>query len=265
MIRWDKIERLEETGPDPRLWRANARNGSGQIPGPVGPSRAGKMVPEQSLEAAARKNSRPPWRWPRRPRAFGKGSLAREGEAWCLRPRRETAGEADRGKPEEMLRLSDWCREHSLPDDEWRLLAEILSRDGRNKEAIRRMKDRVRSRKPLTDLAPPLAGRWKAWEDKTRHHQEKVWAIYAIDYVHPGIEVPGAAKLKLEEFPGFGAPVYACADGVVTGAQDGFEDLPIGKAGAYGESNSILIRHPLGNTRSMRTSEEPARPARRRR
>lgn len=168
-------------------------------------------------------------------------SFARTKDGWKLArdllPEKETSL-----KP---IELADWCREHALFDAEWKVLVSLIAVDGWNRDAIRRIKPRVENRNPETFLRPPFAGRWKAVVDKTGHHQIKVWAIYAIDFVKVdagGFVHSGSGK-ALEDYFGFDQPIYAAEDGEVEHVEKDFNDMPPGKSGKFEEANSITIKH----------------------
>lgn len=94
-------------------------------------------------------------------------------------------------------------------------------------------------RPPVTDREPvevgaPVRGRWVALNSPASavpsHGIRAYGQAYAIDILHPTEEsAPGKIGWGLrtkaaEEYPTFGEPVYAVADGVVVAAEDGQRD-----------------------------------------
>lgn len=249
-VSWSRVASLNETPADPDALRAEAERRSARADSSARAHAAlGTWCREQGLKEEAR-------------RAFARAveldpgndvarrglSYARDGDAWkpardLLTARLRAADDAKR-----LLTLADWCRDHALFEEEWRILVGLAAADGRDKEVIRRVKERTARREPKTDLLPPLRGRWQAFEDRTRHHQAKIWAITAIDFVR----VDGDGKLfrgtgrSLSDHTGFGAPVHAAADGIVTRAEGDFEDLTPPRLGRYDRTNTVTIRHPSG-------------------
>ena len=125
------------------------------------------------------------------------------------------------------------------------LLAEVLAKDSFNKRAIKMLRpitDRMRQK---TALALPVRGRWRASDDKTRHHQKNVSAIYALDLVRvdeQGSHAAGKGK-QLSDHYAYEQPFYAAAAGTVAWIRNDFPDLPVGKLGAANKSNGVGIRH----------------------
>ncbi len=143
------------------------------------------------------------------------------------------------------LEFADWCRAHALYDEEWKTIVELLVADNWNREAIKRVKPIMQRRIAKTVLRPPFEGRWKAMVDANQHHQIKVFAIEAIDWV----KVDGNGRLhkgtgkSVDEYFGWNDPVYAAADGEVCAVEDRFDDMPIGKAGKFDQANYVEIKH----------------------
>jgi Peptidase family M23 len=89
-------------------------------------------------------------------------------------------------------------------------------------------------RRPPVEVALPVTGRWRALNtpaDKVPSHGLQAYGqTYAIDLVHDPEERPGPAfgwspfSRPPEDFPGFGQPVFAPADGVVVRARDRSRD-----------------------------------------
>jgi Peptidase family M23 len=89
-------------------------------------------------------------------------------------------------------------------------------------------------RRPPVEVALPVTGRWRALNtpaDKVPSHGLQAYGqTYAIDLVHDPEERPRPAfgwkplSRPPEDFPGFGQPVFAPADGVVVRARDRSRD-----------------------------------------
>ena len=143
------------------------------------------------------------------------------------------------------LDLAKWCGENGCPDGEWRLLVGVAVANPRDKGMIAQMKPLVARRRQHTALLAPLSGRWLAVVDRTKHHQAKVYAMEAIDFRKvdaDGSTWTGSGK-KLEDHYSFDCVIRACADGVVTDVEDGYDDMPPGVAGKYDEANGVDIEH----------------------
>jgi murein DD-endopeptidase MepM/ murein hydrolase activator NlpD len=149
--------------------------------------------------------------------------------------------------------LEETDPEPAAPDDpfadaEGKALVRKVVENGFDKDAIRGIGPRIARRAPRTPLAPPFEGRWMAVEDKTRHHQAKAAALYALDLMKvdaEGRSHQGAGR-EVTDFYGWGAAVHAPADGEVVQVEDSFEDLPAGKGGKFSEANFVTLRHVGG-------------------
>lgn len=95
----------------------------------------------------------------------------------------------------------------------------------------------------------PLAGRWKASEDRTRHHQLKAYAFFALDLMKVdarGRLHKGKGK-KLKDWYTWDEPFYAVAPGTVVEVRNDFPDNPIGKIGNRHEKhNGVSLDHGNG-------------------
>ncbi|MET9188499.1 M23 family metallopeptidase [Streptomyces tendae] len=91
-----------------------------------------------------------------------------------------------------------------------------------------------RSREPV-EVAPPVTGRWSALNspaDRTPSHGVHAYGqTFAIDLVaepepgaHPGFRALWPLARRSRDFPAFGAPLLAVADGTVVRADDGQRD-----------------------------------------
>ncbi|MFF9913256.1 M23 family metallopeptidase [Streptomyces sp. NPDC013457] len=89
--------------------------------------------------------------------------------------------------------------------------------------------------RPPVEVAPPVAGRWSALNspaDRTPSHGTHQYGqTYAIDIVAEDEERPRPRFARLwptvrrsEDFPAFGAPLFAVADATVVHAEDGQRD-----------------------------------------
>lgn len=133
-------------------------------------------------------------------------------------------------------------------DEEERRLMETLAVDGRDAKALEPMLAVVGRYQPLTDLLPPFEGRWHALPDTTKHHQKKVWAMYAIDFMK--VDAKGRYTnekgAEVADYLGWNEPVYAAAGGEVITVLDGFDDNAANELGDYDKANLITIRHEGG-------------------
>ncbi|MFC8276189.1 M23 family metallopeptidase [Streptomyces sp. NPDC057271] len=89
--------------------------------------------------------------------------------------------------------------------------------------------------RPAVEVAPPVTGRWSALNspaDRTPSHgTHRYGQTYAIDIVAEDGERPRPpfaglwpAVRRSEDFPAFGAPLFAVADATVVHAEDGQRD-----------------------------------------
>ncbi|MEU9705536.1 M23 family metallopeptidase [Streptomyces sp. NPDC047981] len=89
--------------------------------------------------------------------------------------------------------------------------------------------------RPAVEVDPPVTGRWSALNspaDRTPSHGTHQYGqTYAIDIVEEDEERPRPAFARLwpvvrrsEDFPAFGAPLFAVADATVVHAEDGRRD-----------------------------------------
>lgn len=138
--------------------------------------------------------------------------------------------------------------EDPFADAEGKALVRRIIENSRDKDALQALGPRISRRAPKTALAPPFEGRWRAVEDKTRHHQLKAFALHALDLMKVDAEgrVHQGTGRELTDFYGWGTTVHAPADGEVLQADDRFDDLPAGKGGAFAEANFITLRHAGG-------------------
>jgi murein DD-endopeptidase MepM/ murein hydrolase activator NlpD len=149
-----------------------------------------------------------------------------------------------------LLKLARYAIKHDQRESAFEYLCEILREDIFHKDALKLAK-------PTTDryvqktkrLQFPVRGRWRLSPDKTRHHQRKSYAVYALDLnmVNAEAEHYEGKGRKLEDYYAFGAPFYAVADGTVVEVRDGLRDNPIGKLKGMAEKhNGVSIDHGNG-------------------
>jgi hypothetical protein len=143
------------------------------------------------------------------------------------------------------MQFADWCRDRALPDEQWNVLVKALAKDAWDREAIARTKPIVQRRCCSTLLHPPFAGRWLGLVDASGHHQMKCFAFFAIDFVMVDAadrKFRGNGKANTDWF-GFDQPIFAAADGEVTGVESRFDDNVVGKAAGFDDANYVEIRH----------------------
>lgn len=151
----------------------------------------------------------------------------------------------------DLLALADWCAKNGLVDEEWEILSAVAVNSPRDRGLLKRMMARLEreERRARTGFRPPFEGRWKGMVDATRHHQEKVWAIYAIDFMKVDDEDRTAPKGKGREpsdYYGYGASVLAAAAGRVIEAKDRNPDVAVNRSGGFANANQVSIEHAGG-------------------
>ncbi len=249
---WKSIKTLTETDPDVEALRAEyARRAA--VAKDTAASRlvVAKWCRENGLVEEARKEFEAALAKEPENITARKGlSFAREKDAW--RPAKDVYAEKllalDPKKKGARLDLAKWCREHSLFEEEWNLLVQLLVADAWDKAAIQQVIPIRDRRIPQTLLRPPFEGRWKAQVDTTGHHRIKCFALHAIDFVKvdsDGRAFTGKAT-RLEDFYGWDQEILAAADGVVTMVDDHWKDLPAGVGGKFNEANFVSIEHEGG-------------------
>lgn len=179
------------------------------------------------------------------------GEVVHEG-AWmpaaqALDERREALGETP--KASKLYGLSEWFRTQEAPAEEYRVLVELLRLDPFHRDGLRRLRPYTDTMVQQVDAAFPLAGRWRAQLDKTRHHQKKAYAVYALDFVR--LDRRGkhhrSRGRRLRDHHAWEQPVFAVADGLVVAVHDGYRDLPVGKAGKSDNANGCVVLHDGGD------------------
>jgi murein DD-endopeptidase MepM/ murein hydrolase activator NlpD len=127
------------------------------------------------------------------------------------------------------------------------ILRQVLNQDTYHAAAIELSTPFTRAYRQKRPLAWPLRGRWRANGDRTRHHQRKAWARYALDLFKVNAEgktYSGDGR-KLTDHFGYGAPFYAVADGRVVEVRDGFPDNEVDAKvdDALEKHNGVVIDH----------------------
>jgi tetratricopeptide (TPR) repeat protein len=129
------------------------------------------------------------------------------------------------------------------------LLVEVLVADTYQERALKMAGRYTSAHRQSLDLIFPLSGSWRASKDRTRHHQKKAYATYALDLTKinsAGRLYKGRGK-RLKDWYTWGKPFYAVADGTVVEVRDGRPDNPIGKIGdAYEKHNGVSLDHGDG-------------------
>jgi tetratricopeptide (TPR) repeat protein len=246
--------------------------------------RAPALETEKELEAGfeARKSQRPPgdakaWlrlaRWAREHGLYDHAAAACE-EALKLEPdnvqARHGAGQVedpDKGwisvtaalaarraklKPGDhdgQIELARFARKHGAETYAFDICVQVLLQDAFHEGALRVIRPETDRYRQRTKLRLPIAGRWEISEDRTRHHQKKGYAVYAVDLtkVDENRKHYRNRGKKLEDHFAWDAPFYAVADGTVVEVREGFPDNPIGKIGDKAEKhNGVAIDHGEG-------------------
>jgi murein DD-endopeptidase MepM/ murein hydrolase activator NlpD len=150
----------------------------------------------------------------------------------------------------ERLALAKWCLQRDQFDTAGQLVGPILAADAWNRSALQTFR-------PVTDrVAPrnryrlPLADEWLAMIDKTKHHQIKVFAVYAIDFVKEteGGKLYRNTGRQLTDYPGWGQPIHAPADGRIYHVANDFPDTAPGVLGDFEKANGVGIQHANGES-----------------
>lgn len=182
----------------------------------------------------------------------GIGEVRSSTQGWVkavevIKDRRRKLGAKDHDK---LVDLAAFSFKHMQRRHGLHYLIQVLLDDIFHKRGLRMLK-------PYTDLYRqktkklllPFSGDWKASLDRTRHHQKKSYAVYALDLTKvdaDGRHHSGSGK-KLTDHYAFGAPFYAVADGRVIEVREGFPDNKIGKIGGrYEKHNGVSIDHGNG-------------------
>lgn len=149
-----------------------------------------------------------------------------------------------------LLELARYAIKQGQRDAAFEYLCEILRDDIFHKEALKLAKPTTDRYTQRTErLQFPVRGRWRLSPDRTRHHQRKSYAVYALDLnkVDASDKHYAADGKKLEDFFAFGAPFYAIAAGTVVEVRDGLPDNPVGKLKGKAEKhNGVAIDHGNG-------------------
>jgi murein DD-endopeptidase MepM/ murein hydrolase activator NlpD len=154
----------------------------------------------------------------------------------------------DQAKSSELLNFGRWAAKWRIPQGQ-QSLDLLLQRVLRHKAGLKYMARYTERYRQRTALRLPFEGRWEASLDKTRHHQKKAYAVYALDLMKLGPKgrTHRGRGRKLSDYYSYGAPIFAVADGVVVDRRDGYPDNPIGRVRGRAEKhNGLSIRHLSG-------------------
>ncbi|WGW05995.1 M23 family metallopeptidase [Tropicibacter oceani] len=94
----------------------------------------------------------------------------------------------------------------------------------------------------------PLAGRWRVLNGGLTARQSHSWGLLAQRFAYDFVRDPQGLP-KLAEWPAFGAPVLACAEGEVVARREGLRDFAAAGLGWIDwrvrdpRGNYLLIRH----------------------
>ncbi len=246
---WKSVVSIEEAPLDPELLREQYGERKAKATSASARVTLGKWCRDNGLEEEAKAE------YQAAIDAAPENEVARKAMAFAFvkdkgwQPALEVYEEKRKGIPVEkkdkMLELAKWCGDHALFQQRWDLIVTLLARDSADRSAIRAFKPLVDTRKPETVLHPPFAGRWKAQDDPTGHHQTMVFGIYAFDFVRvdPKGNFNDGSIRSLDHFYSYDQPILAAADGVVYEVVDHFNDLPPNVPGRFDEANSVVIQH----------------------
>lgn len=147
------------------------------------------------------------------------------------------------------VELARFARSHGQHDLARDLCGQVLLEDPYQEDALRVIRPYTDAYRQRSRLILPISGRWRASEDRTRHHQKKGFAVYALDLNKTdakGKLSKGRGK-RLEDYYAWDAPFYAVAPGTVTEVREGFPDNEVGKIGDRAEKhNGVSIDHGEG-------------------
>lgn len=153
------------------------------------------------------------------------------------------------GDQDGQIDLARFARKHGAETYAFDICVQVLLQNAFHEDALRVIRPETDRYRQRTKLRLPIAGRWEISEDRTRHHQKKGYAVYAVDLT----KVDEKRKhyrnkgKKLSDHFAWGAPFYAVADGTVVEVREGFPDNPIGKIGDRAEKhNGVAIDHGQG-------------------
>lgn len=164
-----------------------------------------------------------------------------------LAKRREALKVSEHDK---IVDLAAFAIAHEQRDLGVKYLVEVLQRDIFHSRALKLLKPYTdRYEQKTTSIVMPVDETWRVSTDRTRHHQKKSYAVYALDLT----KVDGSGKhhrgtgRKLADHYAWGAPFYAMADGKVVEVREGQEDNAIGKlAGKAEQHNGVSLDHGNG-------------------
>lgn len=153
------------------------------------------------------------------------------------------------GDHDGQIDLARFARKHGAETYAFDICVQVLLQNAFHEGALRVIRPETDRYRQRTKLRLPIAGSWKISEDRTRHHQKKGYAVYAVDLTKvdaKGKHHKGRGK-KLTDHYAWDAPFYAVADGTVVEVREGFPDNPIGKIGDRAEKhNGVALDHGDG-------------------
>lgn len=104
-------------------------------------------------------------------------------------------------------------------------------------------------------LALPFDGIWGVIQGFDSGETHVGYAAYAVDFVpaeNLARAIPEARRHRLTDFPCFGQPVLAAADGVVAWARDGAPDRPPRRVVKGDPGNFVIVEHAVGEFTELR-------------
>ena len=105
------------------------------------------------------------------------------------------------------------------------------------------------------ELTLPFAGIWGVVQGFDSGETHVGYAAYALDFVPAerlDRALPEAQRRRLTDFPCFGRPVLAPADGKVVWARDGAPDLPPFNKAKHDAGNFIILEHAKNEYTELR-------------
>ncbi len=181
-----------------------------------------------------------------------RGELRDAGGQWvpAAQVLRDRRAEVREGDLDALVDLARFALERDQRTYAFDALCEVLRADTFHAQALRLIKpftDAYRQR--TAPLGLPVRGRWRVSPDRTRHHQRKAYAVYALDLNKADAQgrIYKGDGRRLEDHYAWGAPFYAVAAGKVVEVREGNPDNPVGQIGDRAEKhNGVSIDHGDG-------------------